>query len=72
VGDAARFSDWRKSSLSSGSDNCVEVAFSDDGHTGVRDSKHRSHGPILVFTSAEWAAFVGGVRLGEFEGGTSR
>lgn len=71
MADAARFSEWRKSSLSSGSDNCVEVAFSADGHTGVRDSKHRS-GAILVFTSAEWAAFVGGVRLGEFEGETPR
>ena len=72
MADAPRFTEWRKSSLSSGSDNCVEVAFSGDGHTGVRHSRHRSDGPILVFTAAEWAAFVGGVHLGEFEEETPR
>jgi hypothetical protein len=72
VADAARFTEWRKSSLSSGSDNCVEVAFSVDGHAGVRHSRDHSDGPVLVFTAAEWAAFVGGVRLGEFEQETPR
>jgi uncharacterized protein DUF397 len=55
--------DWRKSSLS-GSNGCVEVAFS-EGLVAVRDSKDR-RGPMLVFTSAEWEAFVAGVRAGEF------
>jgi Domain of unknown function (DUF397) len=44
---------------------CVEVAFLDD-QIAIRDSKDRD-GPILRFTPAEWAAFVSGVRDGEFD-----
>jgi hypothetical protein len=61
-----RFTNWRKSRRSGGGDNCVEVAFAADGAVGVRDSKDRS-GPILQFTRAEWVAFTGGVRDGEFD-----
>jgi hypothetical protein len=43
----------------------VEVAFV-DGQVAVRDSKNPT-GPTLVFTAAEWTAFVGGVAAGEFE-----
>jgi hypothetical protein len=32
----------------------------------VRDAKDRT-GPVLLFTAPEWAAFVGGVRNGEFD-----
>jgi hypothetical protein len=32
----------------------------------VRDSKDQA-GPILVFTPAEWSAFVAGVKGGEFD-----
>ncbi|MGC5011439.1 DUF397 domain-containing protein [Streptosporangium sp. DT93] len=58
---------WRTSTLS-GPDggNCVEVADMSGGRRGVRDSKNPS-GPVLVFTSAEWAAFVGGVKRDEFD-----
>jgi hypothetical protein len=56
---------WKKSTRST-KDNCVEVAFIDGG-VGVRDSKDRSHGPVLTFTAAEWEAFTGGVRDGEFD-----
>jgi len=31
----------------------------------VRDSRNPT-GPALVFTTAEWAVFVGGVRDGDF------
>lgn len=55
---------WFKSRRSGGNGNCVEVAFVDDV-VGVRDSKDQS-GPVLVFTEAEWKAFVGGVKDGEF------
>lgn len=57
--------EWFKSSRSSGSGGCVEVAFV-EGMIAVRDSK-RPAGPALIFTSAEWEAFVGGVDDGEFD-----
>ncbi len=37
-----------------------------DGRISVRDSKD-PHGGTLQFTPAEWRAFVGGVRNGEFD-----
>ena len=61
------FSGWRKSTWSSGDGNCVEVAITSDGTVGVRDSKQHGRGPVLSFTSAEWEAFLGGVRDGEFD-----
>ncbi|MGX1805720.1 DUF397 domain-containing protein [Nocardia sp. NPDC055321] len=56
---------WFKSSRSTASQDCVEVAFLDAGHVGVRDSKNPG-GPALVFTPGEWNAFVAGVEGGEF------
>ncbi len=56
---------WHKSSRSSGNGNCVEVAILDDS-VAVRDTKDRS-GPVLVFTPAEWSAFVAGAKGGEFD-----
>jgi hypothetical protein len=56
---------WRKSSLSGAAGNCVEVAALDSGEFAVRNSHHPA-GPALVFTRAEWLAFLGGVERGEF------
>jgi hypothetical protein len=57
---------WLKSSRSgSACDNCVEVAFVDDA-IAVRDSKNPD-GAALIFTTAEWDAFVGGAKDGEFD-----
>lgn len=58
---------WRKASRSNGTggNNCVEVAFVDTG-VAVRDSKDRS-GPALMFTQAEWTAFVDSAKDGEFD-----
>jgi hypothetical protein len=56
---------WVKSSLSFANGDCVQVARLPDGRVGVRDSKDPG-GPVLRFTPAEWAAFLGGVHNGEF------
>jgi hypothetical protein len=56
---------WHKSTRSSGNGNCVEVAVLDRA-VAVRDTKDRS-GPVLVFTPAEWGAFVAGAKNGEFD-----
>ena len=45
--------------------NCVEVAFLAGGDVAVRNSRHPD-GPALIFTSAEWAAFLGGAADGDF------
>jgi hypothetical protein len=62
-----KFTNWRKSTFSSGGDNCVEIAFAADGHVGVRDSKQRGRGPVLEFTPSEWDAFLGAAKVGEFD-----
>jgi hypothetical protein len=67
VTDPSKFTNWRKSTLSSAGDNCVEVAFASDGSVGVRDTKQHGRGPVLEFTPAEWDAFLGGVLGGEFD-----
>ncbi|MEV4283654.1 DUF397 domain-containing protein [Actinoplanes xinjiangensis] len=56
---------WRTSTRSGANGNCVEVAITDEG-VAVRDTKDRSK-PAHVFTLAEWDAFVGGVKDGEFD-----
>jgi hypothetical protein len=46
--------------------NCVEVGRSADGVVLVRDTKDRAQ-QALTFTDDEWAAFVAGVKAGEFD-----
>ena len=55
---------WRKSSYSNPSGNCVEAALLANG-VAVRNSRFPD-GPALVFTEAEWAAFLLGVKEGDF------
>jgi Domain of unknown function (DUF397) len=57
---------WRKSSASNPSGNCVEVAVLPGGSVAVRNSRYPA-GPALVYTSAEIAAFLAGVKNGEFD-----
>ena len=55
--------EWRKSTYS-GVNGCVEVAILND-QIAIRDSKD-PRGPMLLFTYSEWAAFIRGVRDGQF------
>ncbi len=60
--------EWFKSSYSSNGGNCVEVAANlatSAGAVPVRDSKD-PEGPSLVFSVAEFSAFLSGLRGGEF------
>jgi hypothetical protein len=56
---------WIKASASDQSGQCAEMR----RHTGMvelRDTKDRE-GPVLRFTSAEFAAWLDGARNGEFD-----
>jgi hypothetical protein len=57
---------WRKSTYSG--DNagaCVELAFLDTA-VGLRDSKDKGNGAILIVNPGEWNAFLAEARDGEF------
>ncbi len=49
-----------------GTQDCVEVARTADGGRAVRDSKNRDGG-TQFYTPTEWAAFLEGVKAGEFD-----
>jgi hypothetical protein len=52
---------WKKSSYSGNSGNCVEVA--DLGQAvAVRDSKDPK-GPVLVVTPSEWQGFIASLSM---------
>ena len=69
---------WHKASFSgSNGGNCVEVTATRDTSAAphksgedvlyvMRDSKD-PEGPKLAFTTAEWEAFIAGVKDGEFD-----
>lgn len=57
---------WRKSSYSEGAGECVETAVLPDRRVAVRHSK-QPDGAMLLYTPAEWDAFLKGARDGEFD-----
>ena len=63
---AKDFEDYKTSSLceKGGCSNCVAVKREGDNFI-VTDTKNP--GMTLTFTSAEWSAFIGGAKLGEFD-----
>ena len=56
--------EFRKSSFSS-ANGSVEVAIQPDG-VAVRDSRNRD-GAVLEISHGDWAAFLRGVKAGEFD-----
>ncbi|MEU0738321.1 DUF397 domain-containing protein [Streptomyces sp. NPDC006134] len=56
---------WRKSSHSNGDGgDCVEVAANLPGVVPVRDTKHAGDGPVLLFRTDAWSAFLAGTARG--------
>ncbi|MFI1567135.1 DUF397 domain-containing protein [Streptomyces sp. NPDC020490] len=58
--------DWIKSHHSNAEGNCVEVAALAGGGIAMRNSRD-PHGPALIYTPAEVAAFLAGAKEGEFD-----
>jgi Domain of unknown function (DUF397) len=56
---------WLKAQSSTTNGECVEIAES-AGKITIRDSKDPD-GPILVYTPAEFKAFLSGAQSGEFD-----
>jgi hypothetical protein len=54
------YTDWRKSSRSNGSGQCVETA-SASGAVAVRDTEDRD-GVILTITAKAWQRFADGLK----------
>lgn len=57
---------WRKSRHSGQLGNCVETATLASGEVAMRNSRD-PHGPALIFTRDEMAAFLAGAKDGEFD-----
>jgi Domain of unknown function (DUF397) len=64
--DVARAA-WQKSSRSGYNGSCFEIARLRTDRIGVRDTKDKGSGPVLVFNQNEWNAFLAGVKAGEFD-----
>ena len=57
---------WRQSSANGPRDGSVEMARLSGGDFAVRNSRHPD-GPALIYTRAEVAALIEGVKAGEFD-----
>lgn len=68
IPNSAVLSGWRKSSHSdNNAGSCLEVLDNHPSGVPVRDSKV-PHGPALVFSAADWAAFVTAVKESRIQG----
>jgi len=59
--------EWRKSSISAYNGACVEIARLHSDGIGVRDTKDKGSGPVLIFSQNEWGVFLAGAKNGEFD-----
>jgi hypothetical protein len=59
--DSTPTPEWRTSTFSDGM-NCVQIADLGDGRIGIRSSRNRDD-----HTRQEFAAFIEGVKAGEFD-----
>ncbi len=57
---------WRKSRASNPTGSCVEIAELPGGRIAVRNSRDKS-GPALIYPQTEAAAFLYGLKNGEFD-----
>jgi hypothetical protein len=57
---------WLKAHSSAANGHCVEIAAIHNYYIAIRDSK-LPDGPILVYTQAEFQAFLDGVQDGDFD-----
>lgn len=58
---------WKKSSRSGQSGNCVQARTPDGRIVEVGDSKAAEDAPTLRFPAASWSEFLAGVERGEFD-----
>ncbi|MFD3580807.1 DUF397 domain-containing protein [Streptomyces sp. NPDC058644] len=64
--DALEGVTWVKSRHSNADGNCVELALLPGGDVALRNSRD-PHGPALIYTRGEIAAFITGAKDGEFD-----
>ena len=57
--------EWLRAEESEGEEEAIEIAFVDE-YIAMRNSAE-PEGTVLVFTQAEWDAFVLGAKDGEFD-----
>jgi hypothetical protein len=57
---------WTKSTFSAGANNCVETRRLPSGEVQVRHSRSPD-GPVITYTTDEWAAFIAGAKDGQFD-----
>ncbi|CAM3132238.1 DUF397 domain-containing protein [Stackebrandtia soli] len=58
--------EWRRTTNLDGTPGKLEIGFADNGLVALRYAEEPD-GTILIYTPAEWDAFVEGVKDGEFD-----